>query len=93
MESLLNHLRRCVRRLLIIQVLDGVVDKFKVLINCQVHVNELVNVLIVGFEVHGCDLPVAIEQMLEDNTAREPKEGIVLILNYFRYVTLPELVN
>ena len=71
--GLLDYLCYHVRRLTVIGELHSVINLFKLFIDGQGLDNRLVHLLIVRFEVRGCDLLIFIKQILKKIAACDSK--------------------
>ena len=65
MIRLLDDLFRRVQRLSVISVLNALIDALEAFVNQKVQVNWIVHSLVVGFEVHGHNFTVSINQVLK----------------------------
>ena len=81
MVCFMDNLCRHVRRLAIIRILDAVVNTFQVLVDRKLHVNHIIHLLIVGFEVHSFGLPILFEEIFEEILTRVSEEFGVIFLS------------
>ena len=66
----------------VVCVLVTVANVFKVRVDWWVRFNKIFHYLIVGSNVRGCDIPIAIEKILKEIAARDCGEAGEFILQY-----------